>query len=366
VDIALPSATIAQRTFDQHQTCRASIVMVSYNSKHKLMPCLESVLRALPDDCELIVVDNASVEDNADAIAASFPEIALIRSDKNLGFAGGCNLGVRYAQGKQLVFLNPDTLVEPGWLDGLLVPFASDDRIGLVTSQILLMADPGRLNTCGCNIHITGLTLCRGMGQPRDSYTQVDEVGAISGAAFAIRRNLFDKLGGFDEVMFLYLEDTDLSWRARLAGYKTVYTPASLVLHDYELRITPMKVFWEERNRYLMLLKSFTWPTLIILLPVYGLAELITWSFVLLKDRHNIANKVHAYGWILANWRVVMRARKATQALRVVPDRTLLKSTGFKLDFDQAAGGLVAGVARFVFNPLFFVLRKIALALVRW
>jgi GT2 family glycosyltransferase len=366
VDIALPSATIAQPAFDQHQTCRASIVMVSYNSKHKLMPCLKSVLRALPDDCELIVVDNASVEDNADAIAASFPEIALIRSDKNLGFAGGCNLGVRYAQGKQLIFLNPDTLVEPGWLDGLLAPFAKDDRIGLVTSQILLMADPGRLNTCGCNIHITGLTLCRGMGQPRDSYTQVDEVGAISGAAFAIRRNLFDKLGGFDEVMFLYLEDTDLSWRARLAGYKTVYTPASLVLHDYELRITPMKVFWEERNRYLMLLKSFTWPTLIILLPVYGLAELITWSFVLLKDRHNIANKVHAYGWIFANWRVVMRARKATQALRVVPDRTLLKSTGFKLDFDQAAGGLVAGVARFVFNPLFFVLRKIALALVRW
>lgn len=366
VNIALPSEIIAQPAFDPNQPCRASIVMVSYNAQHKLMPCLASVLRTLPDDCELIVVDNASVEDNAEAIAASFPEIALIRSDTNLGFAGGCNLGVRYAHGEQLVFLNPDTLVEAGWLDGLLAPFASDDRIGLVTAQILLMADPGRLNTCGCNIHITGLTLCRGMGQPRDSYTQVDEVGAISGAAFAIRRDLFDKLGGFDEVMFLYLEDTDLSWRARLAGYKTVYTPASIVLHDYELRITPKKVFWEERNRYLMLLKSFTWATLIILLPVYGLAELITWSFVLLKDRHNIANKLRAYGWIFANWRVVMRARQATQALRVVPDRTLLKSTGFKIDFDQAAGGLVAAIARLVFNPLFFVLRKIALALVRW
>ena len=83
------------------------------------------------------------------------------------------------------------------------------------------MATPDLLNTCGCDIHICGLTLCRGMGRPRDSYTQIDEVGAISGAAFAIRRELFDKLGGFDEDMFLYLEDIDLSWRARLAGYPT-------------------------------------------------------------------------------------------------------------------------------------------------
>ena len=204
------------------------------------------------------------------------------------------------------------------------------------------------------------------MGRPRDSYTQIDEVGAISGAAFAIRRELFDKLSGFDEEMFLYLEDTDLSWRARLAGYPTVYTPESIVLHDYELRITPLKVFWEERNRYLMLLKSFKWRTIFVLLPAFILAEMITWSFVLLKDRHNIRNKVRAYRWIIGNWAAVMRSRKATQALRAVPDRTLIKSTGFKIDFDQAAGGLVAAGARFVFNPLFFVLRQIALALVWW
>lgn len=366
MDIVLSSESTARGSLTQDKACRASVVIVSYNAKQELMACLASVLRSLPDDSELIVVDNASIEDNAEAVKAGFPEITLIRSDTNLGFAAGCNLGVRNARGQHLVFLNPDTLVESGWLDALVAPFEADDRIGLVTARILLMADPERLNTCGCDVHISGLTLCRGMGRPRDMYLEVEEVGAISGAAFAIQRNLFETLGGFDEEMFLYLEDTDLSWRARLAGFKTVCAPGCIILHDYELRITPLKVYWEERNRYLMLLKSLKWKTLILLLPSYLVAEAITWSFVLLSDRANIANKPRAYRWIVANRREVMRKRRETQAMRVLSDRALLRSTGFKIDFDQAAGGVIAAAARWVFNPLFFVLRKVALALVWW
>jgi hypothetical protein len=115
-----------------------------------------------------------------------------------------------------------------------------------------------------------------------------------------------------------------------------------------------------------MLLKSLKWRTLIALLPSYMVAEAITWSFVLLRDRANIANKPRAYRWIAAHWREVMRKRRATQAIRVLSDRALLRSTGFKIDFDQAAGGMIAAAARSVFNPLFFVLRKVALALVWW
>jgi GT2 family glycosyltransferase len=342
------------------------VIIVSYNAKRKLLACLRSVLQSLPDDSELIVVDNASSEGNAEAVATSFPEIALIRSDKNLGFAGGCNLGAARARSRRLVFLNPDTIVERGWLESLLAPFDANDKVGLVTARLLLMAEPERLNTCGNDIHLTGLTLCRGMGRPRDSYPNLEEVGAVSGAAFAIRHEIFEKLGGFDETMFLYLEDTDLSWRARLAGYSTIYTPDSSALHDYELRITQMKVFWQERNRYLMLLKSLRWPTLITLIPALIAAELITWSFVLLKDRGGISNKIRAYGWVISNWRLVIEKRRATQALRVVSDRTMLKSTGFRIDFDQATGGAVAIFARFIFNPLFFALRSFCLALVWW
>lgn len=363
---AVESNPNRQITCEPEPAFRAGVVIVSYNARSKLMVCLESLLNSLPADCDLIVVDNASVEGNADAIAERFPGVKLIRSPVNLGFAGGCNLGARHTESEFLVFLNPDTLVERGWMDALLAPFADDRRIGLTTARILLLKDPTRLNTCGNNIHLTGLTLCRGMGQGRDAYPRREPVAAISGAACAIPTELFRQLGGFDESFFLYLEDTDLSWRARLAGRETVYVPDCVVLHDYELRITPKKVFWQERNRLLMLLKSLRWPTLILMLPALLLAEVIAWSFVLMRDRRNAANKLRAYGWIMTNWRRVLAKRRETQAGRAVSDRVLIKSTGFRIEFEQAATGGVVAVARFVFDPLFFILRGFTLALLWW
>lgn len=351
---------------ERAQLCRASVVIVSYNAKQKLLVCLDSLSRSLPADCDLIVVDNASTEGNADAIAEGFPDARLIRSQTNLGFAGGCNLGARHASGRYLVFLNPDTLVEAGWIDALLAPFADDRRVGLTTARILLLKDPERLNTCGNNIHLTGLTLCRGMGRGRDSYPRRETVAAISGAAFAISAELFEQLDGFDEDFFLYLEDTDLSWRARLAGRETVYVPDAVVLHDYELRITAKKTYWQERNRLLMLLKSLRWATLLLILPALVLAELITWGFVLLRDRPNAGNKLRAYGWIAANWRRIMARRRATQTLRKVGDRTLIRMTGFRIEFEQAATGLVALAAHVVLTPIFFILRGFVLALLWW
>jgi GT2 family glycosyltransferase len=366
VSTAVESIENLQDACETVEPFRAGIVIVSYNAKQKLMVCLESLCRSLPADCDLVIVDNASAEGNADAIAERFPDVKLIRSAINLGFAGGCNLGARHTRSRSLVFVNPDTEVEPGWVEALVAPLEADDRTGLTTAQILLMSDPQRLNVCGCNVHLTGLTLCRGMGRLRDSYRQRQPVAAISGAAFAIRAELFERLGGFDEEMFLYLEDTDLSWRARLNGWQTIYTPDSVVLHDYELRITPLKIFWEERNRYLMLIKSLRWPTLLLLAPAYLLAEIITWTFVLLKDRHHAGNKLRAYGWMLANWRLILRKRRETQALRAVADRDMLKSTGFRIDFGQAASGFLGGAARAIFDPLFFVIRAILLAVVWW
>lgn len=363
---AVQPSLVVQEQFNQKQTFRASIIIVSYNAKDKLFRCLASVLQFLTDDCEIVIVDNASAEGNADAIENEFPEVKLIRSSVNLGFAAGCNLGVQHAQSDYLIFLNPDTLVDEHWLNALLKPLEMNEQVGLTTAKILLQGHPELINTCGCNIHITGLTLCRGMGRSRELYTKSDEVGAISGAAFAIRRGLFEALKGFDEEMFLYMEDTDLSLRGRLLGFPTVYVPDSIIFHDYELRITPLKVFWQERNRALMLLKSFKWRTLFLMLPVHLLAEFITWSFVLLSDRANIKNKLNAYRWIIDNWSLIMQKRRETQTLRVLSDREMLKQQGYKLDFGQAAGGAVAGIAGFIFNPLFFTLRSIILALVWW
>ena len=366
METARQSAARIQCSASGNQSVDSSIIIVNYNAGEKLLRCLSGVVTSTAANTEIIVVDNASTDNAADVIELDFPQVILIRSETNLGFGAGCNLAARRAVGTHLVFLNPDTTVEDGWLGALIRPLQQDASVGLVTGKIVLASEPSRINTCGNTVHITGIAMCRGLGLPRDEMNDQAEVAAVSGAAFAIRRPLFALLDGFDEAMFLYMEDTDLSWRARLAGWRILYAPESVVRHYYSLKMTPLKVFYQERNRYLMLLKTLRWPTLFALLPTQVLAEIVTWAFVLLRDRGNLSNKVRAYVWVFRNWAEIMGKRKAAQSVRTTPDRELLRQTDFRIAFDQAGAGLIASLARYVLDPVFLLLRAVTLALVWW
>ncbi|OQY46047.1 MAG: hypothetical protein B6242_08800 [Anaerolineaceae bacterium 4572_78] len=338
-----------------------SIIIVSYNGQDDLGRCLLSLLAKKRPDYEIIVVDNNSSDDSIAMIEKSFPEVRLISNPQNGGFGRGNNIGTKEALGKYVVFINPDTTVENGWLEALIDALESNPKAGLATSQILLMASPYRVNACGNNTHFTGLTLCRGMGQKRNELSAMVEVGATSGCAFAMRKDLFDTLGGFDEPFFMYMEDTDLSWRARLMGYKVIYVPDSIVYHDYKLKFGSKKVFYQERNRYIMLLKSLKWRTLLLMTPALLLAEIITWGFVLVRERTNFSNKLKAYKWIVEHWTELMEKRHEVQRLRQVSDHEFLSDCITNLDYSQTGKGLIAMLADKVFNPLFSILHKFSL-----
>jgi hypothetical protein len=344
----------------------ASVIIVNYNGGGKLERCLEAVLATVGPEAEVLMVDNASTDGSAEIAQARFPAVRLVCAGENLGFGGGNNLGAQQARGEYLIFLNPDTVALPGWAEALCAPLAADAQIGLVTSKIMLAGRPEIINTRGNDVHLTGLTLCRGMGQPDQGFDRQETVGAVSGAAFAMRRAVFEALGGFDADFFLYMEDTDLSWRAQLAGWRCVFAPKSVVLHDYSLRVGPLKTFYQERNRYCLLLKCLRWRTLLALLPALLLAEVVTWGFVLLGDRANWRNKLRAYGWVIIHWHAIRRARRAVQARRTRGDLELLRRAEFRLDFGQAATGWVVGAARRIFDPLFWAWRAATWRLVRW
>lgn len=353
------------------QVLAASIIIVSYNGWQDLERCLASLENAgtfASKDYEVIVVDNCSTDDSPQQVEWNFPSVRLVRSSRNLGFGEGNNLGAQLARGEVLVFLNPDTTVAPDWLKPLLQALESDATAGMATSRILMMNDPERVNTCGNDLHLSGLSLCRGLGET-GSNSKPDgfvQVAAISGAAFAIRRELFERIGGFDETFFLYMEDTDLSVRVQIAGYCCVYVPDSVVYHDYELNFGPMKTYYQERNRYLMLFKSMRWATLFVLLPALLLAEAVTWGFILLRDRARFKNKLFAYVWVIYWWREILEKRRQTQRLRRVPDRVLLLRMTSTLDFAQVGSGWVANVSHMVFDPLFYLVRTLSLAIVWW
>lgn len=340
---------------------KTSVIIVNFNGRHLLKNCLLSLLQSIESNFEIIVVDNASQDRSPDMVEHHFPEVHLICSPTNVGFGRANNLGALHAHGKYLAFLNPDTIVKVGWLEALIDILETDSKIGLVTSKILVLNDSKKINACGNDIHITGLTLCRGAGHPADDYSQPETVSAISGAAFAIRRDLFEFLGGFDPLFFLYMEDTDLSLRARLAGYSCLYVPESVVYHDYTLNFSPYKIFYQERNRYLMLLKVFHWRTLLALTPALILAEIVTWGFVISHEPLRLSNKLQAYSWIIRHWKEIMQRRRHTQSNRLVTDKEILALTRKHLSYEQVGCDWVTKAAQYVFNPLFALVYKLPL-----
>ena len=353
------------RGFPEQEACiHTSVIVVAFNSQDYLRNCLDSLLQTLPEACEILLVDNASMDTSTDLVKANYPTIRLICSPENLGFAGGNNLAAKAARGEYLAFLNPDTITTPGWLDALVAPLQENPQTGMTTSKVLMMRSQGTINACGNDVHLSGITLCRGAGLEREALGDQLNVGAISGAAFAIRRELFEKLGGFDESFFLYMEDTDLSWRARLAGYDCIYVPASVVYHDYTLKFRSQKILFQERNRYRMLLKSLRWSSLLVLSPALLLAEVVTWGFVLVRQPHMWRQKLQAYAAVVRNRGEIMAARRQAQALRKRSDREMLVLHTWWLDFEQTGPGIVPRLAKWVFTPFFWVLKGLAWLLV--
>lgn len=342
----------------------ATIITVCTNEKHRLIQYMPAVWAA-NGNFELIISDNGSTDGSVEFVRQNYPETRIVLNEGDLGFAAGNNRASKQARAEILVLLNPDTKVEPDWLIELLRPL-KDPTVGLATSKILLMSDPDKLNACGCDVHLSGLSLCRGTHQPADRYPEPEDVAAIQGASFAIRREVYEAIGGFNENYFMYVEETALSLEARLQGWRCVYAPNSVVQHDYALRFGPEKVLYLERNRYMMLLQVYKWPTLILLLPTLLLTEVMSWGFVLLRDRKHWTNKFKAYAAIFQNWPDIRAKRSLNQSRRKVKDRDLLKLTTHKLDFRQVSRGAAGKLGALVFNPLYWVLRTITLFLVRW
>lgn len=194
--------------------------------------CLASIEASHPAvPFEIVVVDDASPDDSA-ARVAGCPGVRLVRTGRNRGFVGACNLGAAAARADLLVFLNNDTEVRPGWLDALVDTVYGDDRIGLVGAK--LVYPDGSLQECGGIVWSDGTGWNYGRGDRPDDprYTALRDVDYCSGAALLVRRALFDELGGFDDRYApAYYEDTDLAFAVRAAGYRTVVQPASVVVH---------------------------------------------------------------------------------------------------------------------------------------
>jgi hypothetical protein len=318
----------------------ASIVVVSQNSRNHLETCLNSLMYTVGLNSEIIVVDDASVDGSAEYVAESFPWVRLLRNKMGTGLVSATNQGVSQAVGRYVVVLSAATEVTSGWLDALLLPL-QDGEAGMTTPRVLRMGLSGEVTACGNLVHYSGLTKRRGLGRPADSpdLLRPAELPAVSGTCFALSRELWQQLGGLDSTFLAAMGETDLSLRARLAGYKCSYVPEAVVYHNYSAEVkNARELYFMERNRLLMLLKVYGRKTLLQLLPALVEAEAVTWKYALNGGRKHVSAKLRAYRWLLAHRQEVARVRRETQRGRRQTDTGMLKVMTGRLYTAQLAG----------------------------
>jgi len=238
-------------------------------------------------------VDNGSKDGTTTIIENDYPDVNLIRSPENLGYGGGVNLGVEHASNEYLVILNPDTIVGEKAIDNLLQPIRNNEN--LVTIPKVLLYDGSEINTCGNHEHFTGLTFTRYLGHPPDEHNDKEFVDGLSGVCFAIKKSDFQKIGGFDENFFIYMEDSELSWRILANNMNILYIPDSVIYHDYELEVTPEKIYHLEIGRYLIIRKYFTKKKLIAFLPSFIMSEVLTLGYSVLQGKKGLEYKFKAF-----------------------------------------------------------------------
>jgi GT2 family glycosyltransferase len=223
-----------------------SILVISYNTRDLTLACLDSVFKETRQvTFEVILLDNASADGSADAVAERYRQVRLIRSNQNLGFAKGNNVAAREARGEYLLLLNSDTLILDGAVDKVMSFARSHPETGIVGGRTYF--GDGSLNPTSCHGRPTPWSLlCMGLGLSsmfrgsrlfdpesiggwkRDSVREVD---AVTGCFFLIRRSLWELLGGFDERFFMYGEETDLCLRAWKAGSRCAINPEATLIH---------------------------------------------------------------------------------------------------------------------------------------
>lgn len=312
---------------EKESTPLVSIIILNYNAGDLLLECVESILNTKYDNYEVLVVDNASKDNSHNRCKEKFPVIELIENTENLGYCEGNNVGIRIAKGTYVVILNPDTLVDPNWLDELIQGYEMYGE-GLYQPKFLTTSDHSILMSSGNMIQIFGFGYSRGKGQKDTKQFENHEVvGFASGTCLFTHIDVIKKIGMFDSFLFAYLDDMDLGWRALLLGIKSHYIPKSIVYHPpegFSFKWSNYKFYLLERNRLYCLLTHYTHSTLFKMIPSLFLTELAIIVFYLKKRMFR--QKINGYFDIIKNRRQIKNRYNEIQNTRTISDKEIIKN----------------------------------------
>lgn len=324
-----PGHTCAPHVEEPGTPMTITAVIVCYDEQaDQIRAAVDSLREQTRPPSEIVIVDNGPGGRLAAALDGYAPGVRAIESGRDGGYGRAVNIAAAQASGDYLLCLNPDARAQADCVEQLAAVADADPRVALVGAQILL--DDGQTRNAGANpLHPTGISVAGGYGQPREQGAPRNVI-AVSGACFLVRRSALLELGGFIEEFFLYYEDTNLCWRAFLAGGRVVYCPAAIVVHSYEFGGRPQKWFWLERNRLFSVLANYEARTLLLLAPLLLATEV--GLLAVAASGGWLAEKLKAYGSLIAVRGTLMAQRRAVQESRRRPDVDVLRHIDDRLD----------------------------------
>ena len=300
---------------------KVTAVIVNWNDKDVIVECIQSLLDQNRNEIDIIISDNGSKDDSVEFIRKRFPSIKIIENGENLGFGSAINRGLGLAKGDYLLFLNSDLKLHSKCVGELAKVLESDPNVGGTIPKILHIDQQNTINSLGVLINYTGIAYPNLLGQKDPGYQEPFE--SACGGIFMLKREVYETVGGFDEDLFLYHEDHDLSWRIRLAGWHLKVVPKAIMHHHYKFNKGILKYYSSEKNRLHILLKNMEVKTLALISPALIIVEFSQWFHAAINKWFLL--KMKSYFEILILLPSILSKRKKLKLLRKVSDKEITR-----------------------------------------
>ena len=300
---------------------KVTVIIITWNKENLLKNCLSSLEKQTYKNFQTIVVDNGSSDRTIEFIKEFYPKIKIINLEKNLGFSIAANEGIKASESKYVILLNNDTVVDKNFVKNLFESLDNHREYCACTAKIIDYFNKNILASAGDIMNNVGQSFSRGFGDRIDKFDRPEEVFLITGGASIFRKNVFKKIGFFDEDYFMYGEDSDWCFRAQLFGYKFCYEPKAIVYHYCKATSKSMiKIidYFHFRNMTLTILKNFPLGIFFkrwrfITIPLVHLN-----TFFYMTIRGHLKEAIKADFWIMKHLHQIVRKRLAIQSKRKV------------------------------------------------
>ena len=247
---------------------RSTIIIPNLNGMRYLMDCLQSLQQ---EPAHIILVDNGSTDGSYEMVVENFPEIETIRFEENTGFCRAVNAGIAAARTEYVIFLNNDTVAEPGFVEELERVMERDENIFSASAKMLSMQEKDKIDDAGDLYCALGWAFAVGKGRPEKDYRKSRFIFAACGGGAIYRMSILNQIGLLDENHFAYLEDIDLGYRAQIYGYRNVFAPRARIYHAGSAfsgsRYNAFKVDLASRNSVYLIYKNMPWVQILMNLP---------------------------------------------------------------------------------------------------